>query len=114
MTTHLARRGNIPNAIAWMIGLSVLLSWIPLLGGLIAGFVGGKKAGGLGPAIAAVLLPGFVLWLFMLLFGGLLGWIPLIGQLFAAIAGLGSFVLSFMQVVPLLIGAIVGGVVAER
>ena len=40
MSTQVARRGSIPKAMAWMIGLSVALFWIPLLGSFIAGFVG--------------------------------------------------------------------------
>jgi hypothetical protein len=99
---------------AWMIGLSAALFWMPVVGGLIAGFVGGKKAGGVFPAVGAVLLPGFIFFVVMLLFGGILGGLPLIGQLFQAIAGLGSFVLSFMHVIPLLIGAVIGGWTEER
>ncbi len=114
MTTEVARRGSIPKAMAWMIGLSAALFWMPVVGGLIAGFVGGKKAGGVFPAVGAVFLPGFIFFVFMLLFGGILGGLPLIGQLFQAIAGLGTFVLSFMHVIPLLIGAVIGGWTEER
>ncbi len=108
MTTALVRRGSVPQAMAWMIGLSVVLFWLPILGGLIAGFVGGRKAGGIGPAIAAALLPGFVFAVVNLLLGGLLGGIPILGQLYLLVAGLGGLVLSLMSVVPLVIGAIIG------
>lgn len=112
MSTHLTRRGSIPAAMGWMIGLSAVLFWVPLLGGLIAGFVGGRKAGSAGRALAAALLPGFILFVFTLFFGGLLGGIPILGQLVALIAGIGGLALSSMQVIPLLIGAAIGGATA--
>lgn len=112
MTTHLTRRGNIPAAMGWMIGLSALLFWAPVLGGLIAGFVGGRKAGSVGRAIAAALLPGVLLFLFTFFIGGMLGWIPILGQFIALVAGLGHLALATMHVIPLLIGAVIGGATA--
>ncbi|HEX9729311.1 MAG TPA: hypothetical protein VGA37_12465 [Gemmatimonadales bacterium] len=113
MGTNLARRGSIPSAMAWMIGLSIALFWMPVLGGLIAGFVGGRKAGGVGPAIAAAILPALILFVGSMFFGALLGWIPILGSLVGLIAGLGATVLGFMNGVPLLIGAVVGGATAD-
>ncbi|KPK01734.1 MAG: hypothetical protein AMS20_13040 [Gemmatimonas sp. SG8_28] len=113
MGTALQRRGIGP-AMGWMLGLSIALFWLPGIGGLIAGFVGGRKAGGLWPAVVAVFLPGVVLFLITVFLGALIGWIPLIGQLWAAIAGIGAWALSFMNVIPLLLGAVVGGATAER
>jgi hypothetical protein len=112
MTTAVSRRGSIPAAMGWMIGLSALLFWAPVVGGIIAGFVGGRKAGSVGRAIAAALLPGFLLFVITFFFGGLLGGIPILGQLFGLIAGAGGLLLSTMQVVPLLIGAAIGGATA--
>ncbi len=114
MTTDVTRRGSIPGAMAWMIGLSILLSWIPIFGGLIAGYVGGSKAGSVGRAVAAVFLPGLIMWGAMILLGPILGSIPIIGAIFIKIASLGVFALSTMHMIPLLIGAIVGGKAAER
>ncbi len=114
MSTHVTRRGSIPAAMGWMISLSILLFWMPFLGGLIAGFVGGRRAGGIGPAIAAALLPGVILFLLTFFVGGLLGWIPLIGQLFSLLMGMGALALSFTNVIPLLIGAVIGGATADR
>ncbi len=113
MSTEVTRRGSIPQAMAWMVGLSVALFWIPFVGSLIAGFVGGRKAGGLGPALAAVFLPGVALFLATVLLSSLLGWIPLIGQMVSALAGLGAWVLGFVNVVPLAIGAAIGGATAR-
>ncbi len=113
MATYGARRGNIGSAMGWMIGLSILLFWMPLLGGLIAGFVGGRKAGKVSDAVLAVIFPGVILWVLTFLLGSVLGGIPLIGQLFNIIAGMGSLALSFMNVIPLLIGAILGALTAK-
>jgi hypothetical protein len=114
MATHVTRRGSIPAAMGWMISLSILLFWMPFFGGLIAGFVGGRRAGGIGPAVVAAVLPGVILFLVSFFLGGLLGWIPIIGQLIGLLLGTGAFALSFMNVIPLLIGAVVGGATVDR
>ena len=113
MSTQVARRGSIPQAMAWMIGLSVALFWIPVLGSLVAGFVGGRKAGGIGEGLIAALLPGGILFLTALLLGPLLGWIPVIGQILGALLGMGAWVLGFVNIIPLLLGAAVGGATAK-
>jgi hypothetical protein len=112
MQTAVAKRGIGP-AMAWMVGLSIALSWVPLVGGLIAGFVGGRKAGSLGRALAAVFLPGVILFLVTVFIGTLIGWIPLVGSLWGMLAGVGSWALSFMNVIPLIIGAAIGGATAK-
>ena len=113
MTTGVTRRGSIPAAMAWMIGLSIALSWVPLLGGLVAGYVGGSKAGSMGRAAAAVFLPGIILGLTVFLLGGILSSIPILGAIFVKIAAMGVFARSFMHIMPLLIGALIGGKMAE-
>ena len=113
MSTQVARRGSIPQAMAWMIGLSVALFWIPFLGSLIAGFVGGRKAGGIGEGLIAAVLPGVILLLTSILLGSLLGGIPVIGQLVGWMLGMGAWVLGFVNVIPLLLGAAVGGATAK-
>ena len=92
----------------WMLVISVLLFWLPVAGPLIAGFVGGKKAGGVGAAIAAALLPAIVAAVFLFLSGTLLTGVPLVRVL----AGAGGFVLVAAHVGPLIVGAIVGGALA--
>lgn len=87
-----------------MFVLSILLFWLPILGPLIAGFVGGRKAGSVGNAILAVILPGLVFGVILFFFTGLLLGLPLIGF----IAGAGGIALAFAHVGPLLIGAILG------
>ena len=92
----------------WMFVLSLLLFWLPLLGMFIAGLVGGRKAGGVGTAILAVLLPGLVVAGLMFFLATALTGMPLLG----AIAGFGTGVLIVANVGPLLAGAVVGGLLA--
>lgn len=102
------KQGSIFSAMVWMFVISILLFWLPVLGGLIAGFVGGRKAGGVGNAVLAVFLPGIVFFVAIFLLAASLIGIPLIG----VAAGLGGLWLSVLHVGPLLVGAIVGGATA--
>ncbi len=109
-TTQYSRvkQGSIGAAMVWMFVISLLLFWLPVLGGLIAGFVGGRKAGGVGSAILAVFLPGIIFFVAIFLLAATLIGIPLIG----VAAGLGGLWLGVLHVGPLLVGAIVGGATA--
>ncbi len=108
----MSRRGSFLGAMGWMVGLSAALFWLPGIGPFIAGFVGGRKAGSWGSAVMAAILPGFLFGLFAFVLSGLLGWIPIIGAVWAAIAGLGGALLGTMSILPLLIGAVIGGLTA--
>lgn len=92
----------------WMFIISLLLFWLPVIGPLIAGIVGGKKAGGVGPAILAVFLPVVILGVALTIFGSALTGIPLLG----AVLGLGASIILLTHVGPLLLGAIIGGLIA--
>jgi hypothetical protein len=94
------------NAILWMVALSVLLFWAPILGPLIAGFVGGRKAGTLGNAVLAAILPAVIFGAALFLLASLLTGLPLFGF----IAGAGGVAVALAHIGPLLLGAIVGGV----
>jgi len=104
-TVLVYRRGNVVAGALWMFVISLLLFWLPVAGPLIAGFVGGKKAGGVGPAILAVFLPALVLSALCFMFATVLTGIPLIGL----VAGTSGFFLSAPGVGLLLLGAIFGG-----
>jgi hypothetical protein len=91
------------RAMLWMLTISVLLFWFPG-GPLVAGLVGGKKAGGMGTAILAVLFPGVVLCLLLFFFSSLLTGMPLIG----AFAASGGVFWYFSNIGLLLLGAIIG------
>lgn len=101
-------KGSIGSAIFWMFLISLLLFWLPVIGPLVAGIVGGKKAGGFGSGILVVLLPCIVFGIILFLLASSLTGIPLIG----AIAGAGGFALSLVHIGPLLLGAIIGGILA--
>jgi hypothetical protein len=91
-----------------MFVLEILLFWLPVVGSLIAGFVGGRKAGGVGQAAAAVFLPVVVFSILLSIFATAISSIPLVG----AIAGWGGFAFAASHVGPLLFGAVVGGLTA--
>jgi len=107
---HPTKHGSIVSAIFWMFLLEILLFWIPFVGSLIAGIVGGRKAGSLGNAIIAVFLPVVVFSLLLGLMATALVTIPLVG----AFAGLGGFVFATTHVGPLLLGAIIGGLTVNK
>jgi hypothetical protein len=102
------QQGSITRAMFWMMVISLLLFWLPLLGPAIAGFVGGRKAGGVGPAVTAALLPAILLGATLFVLASALTGFPLLG----VIAGLGGTAIALAHVGPLLLGAIIGGAVA--
>ncbi len=102
-------QGSVVVGAIWMIVISLLLFWLPF-GPLIAGIVGGKRAGGIGSAIGAVFLPALFLGVFFLLAATALTGLPILSLL----AGAGGFFLAAAGVGQLLLGAILGGLWAER
>ena len=100
--------GSFASAVNWMGGLTLLLFWLPVLGPLIAGLVGGVKAGTVGRAVAAVFVPALLTG--VLAAGGvsyLADWWP-----WGLLAGLGAVVICLLNVVPLFAGAVAGAVLA--
>jgi len=98
-------KGSILSGFFWMLFLSILLCWLPLIGQFLAGFVGGKKAGGVFNAVIAFFLPAIVitiLFIFVVPFFPFIG--PLIGSMVVAAAIVGNF--------TLFCGAVVGGALA--
>ena len=93
----------------WMVVLSVLLFWLPTLGPLIAGFVGGRRAGGVGPALGAAVIPAVIVSALIFLVGAVFD-LPVIGGL----VGTGILIVILVQSVPLLVGAIGGGWSSRR
>jgi hypothetical protein len=102
------KRGGVAKAMVWMLVLSVLLFWLPVLGMFIAGLVGGRKAGGVGAALGAALLPALVIAVAMFFMATVLTGMPVLG----AIAGFGAGALVVASVVPLVAGAVLGGILA--
>jgi hypothetical protein len=103
-----SNKGSISAGMLWMTVISLLLFWLPLLGPFIAGFVGGRAAGGVGPAIIATFLPAVVFGVLLFALATILTGIPLLGALAAA----GGVVVAIAHIGPLLVGAILGGVLA--
>lgn len=91
-----------------MLALSLLLVWLPVVGPLIAGGVGGRMAGSPGRGIALALLPAIVVGLVIVLVLGAFD-LPVLG----AVAGVGVGLIVLVQDVPLLVGAAVGGATAS-
>jgi hypothetical protein len=91
----------------WMIVISMLLFFLPAINGLIGGAVGGYKAGSASRGITAAVSPsivvGLLMWGLLALFDA-----PFIGFL----GGLAVSIWALVSSIGLLIGAIIGGVIA--
>lgn len=92
----------------WMGGLALLLFWLPVAGPLVAGLVGGWKAGSVARAVAAVFLPAIML--FVMTFVGVT---YLADAFWGFLAGAGAAAISLFNLGPLLLGALGGGLAAE-
>jgi hypothetical protein len=103
------RRGSIMSAMNWMGGLTLLLFWLPVLGPLIAGVVGGWKAGSAKRAIIAVFLPAVLIGVLVAV---AVGWL-MHGFFWGLLAGFGGVALSLLNIGPLLLGALAGGLAAQ-
>jgi hypothetical protein len=100
---------GVGRGIAWILGLSILIGWIPLIGGFVAGVVGGKKSGGVLNALMAALIPSLLLAnLFVFLATPLRG-IPLLGS----IATASAIALAFVGLAPVVLGALLGGLISD-
>jgi hypothetical protein len=93
----------------WMFILSLLLGWLPFIGPAIAGFVGGLQAGDVGSALIAAIVPSLIVTGIVFLLGTVLA-LPIIG----ALVGAGVFMVLLVGTVPLLLGAWIGGAMAQR
>jgi hypothetical protein len=104
------RRGSLVSAMNWMAGLSLLLFWLPVFGPLIAGVVGGSKAGSVGRAVLATFLPAVMTALMTA--GGVAYLTDWVG--WGILAGLGVTAWLLAGIGPLLVGAIIGGAFSPR
>lgn len=103
-----AHRGSIAAGMSTMMMLGILLSWIPGLGTLIAGIVGGRVAAGLRAALLAAVLPSILLGVLLFFTSALFANLPFIGVL----AAMGGLTLATTQVLMLLVGAAIGGLLS--
>lgn len=91
----------------WMIGISMLLFFLPAVNGIVGGAVGGYKAGSASRGLTAAVLPsiivGLLIWGLLAVFDA-----PVIGFL----GGLAVGVWALFSSLGLLLGALVGGALA--
>lgn len=104
-TNESSREGSVVAGIFIMLLISLLLFWLPVIGPVIAGFAGGRRAGGVGKAVLATILPSITVGIGLFLLTSILAGLPVVG----AVAGMGGAVLSLAHIGPMLVGAIVGG-----
>lgn len=97
-------KGSIPAAILWMIFLSLILFWLPVIGSLIAGIVGGKKAGSATRGFLACLIPALILS-----FGVLFVFTPFMPGFLIGLIGSSMTIGLLLSNIPLICGAIIGG-----
>jgi len=108
MTATTPARGSIGAGVLWMSALALLLFWLPVVGPLIAGYVGGRKSGSVARAFAAAVAPAIVLTLLVSVLSTALTAVPLIGIL----AGFGTLIFLIGNIGPMLLGALLGGFMA--
>ena len=102
------KKGSVGRGLFWMILLSILLFWLPVVGSFFAGLVGGKKSGSLGNALLAAILPVLILGALLTFLATVFTGLPIVG----VVAGLGGSIYALSNVVPLLLGAFIGGLLA--
>lgn len=102
-------RSSIIAGSLWMIGVTLVLFFLPLINGIVGGIIGGYKVGGAKRAMLAAILPAFVvavgLWLIFALADA-----PVWGFL----AGLTAAALVALADVGIFIGAAIGGAMSKR
>jgi hypothetical protein len=108
MAQNSVRRDSIVAGSLWMIGVSLVLFFLPAVNGLIGGAVGGYKVGNFKRALGAAILPAVVvgvgLWILLAVFD-----LPIVGFFSGVAFGL-WVVFSSLGV---LLGAAVGGAIAD-
>jgi hypothetical protein len=116
-------RSSIIGAMAWMFGLSLLLTfvlgWVPIvgpfIGPVVGGYLGGRRAGSIGRALLAALLPAMMLSLCILGLGAIAATLadrPVVGTIAAIIAG-ALWLILIIHNFLLFLSALVGGLVRQ-
>jgi hypothetical protein len=105
------KRSSIVAAMLWMLVISLLLFWLPLIGPFIGGLVGGKKAGSVGRGLAACFLPAFLFALFVFLVLAV-GGLPLSGLILGGVIGGTAALTILVEGFSMVCGAVVGGALA--
>jgi hypothetical protein len=103
------RRSSIVAGTLWMVFLSLLLFFFPLINGFVGGLVGGYKVGTVGRALSAAVLPAALIAVGLWVLFAVLN-LPLIGLLTGAAIG----VVVALSEVGLFLGAALGGMLAAN
>lgn len=93
----------------WMVAISVLLFWLPLVNGFVGGLVGGYKVKGVKRALAAAVLPVIIVTLALWLILAALE-LPVVGL----VAGLAVGGIVLLSDIGLFLGAALGGAVGRQ
>ena len=116
-------RSSIVGAMAWMFGLSFVLTfalgWIPVvgpfIGPVIGGYFGGRRAGTAGRALIAAVLPAALLSLVIFGIGAIAASLadePIVGAI-AAIIATAVWVIVIIHNLLLFLTALIGGLVRQ-
>lgn len=106
--TPKSENSGIVSASVQMTLVSLVLFFLPLLGQIIGGYVGGKNAGSVSRGLVAAILPGIIVAAVIFGASSTLAGLPVIG----ALAGAGAIVLAAVYALPVIGGAVVGGLLA--
>jgi hypothetical protein len=102
-------RGNVFTASLLMVGITLVLFFLPFINGVIGGAVGGYMLGDVKRALIAAILPAVFVSLLLLGIFALFG-SPIIG----IFAGMTGAALVFFADVGIFIGAVIGGWMGAR
>ncbi len=108
MTQPSRRQRSLLVGFLYMLGLSILLFWLPVVGPFVAGFVGGRAVGSPGRGLAAAILPAIIVAIGVVILSTLV-LIPGVGL----VAGGSLVIAAIVHSVPLILGALVGGATAR-
>jgi hypothetical protein len=100
---------NIIGGSLWMVGISLVLFFLPAINGLVGGLVGGYKVGTPRNALIAAILPAVVIGIGLVLFFNVLGF-----PVLAFFAGITIASLVALSEVGLLVGAWIGGFIRAQ
>ncbi|HEX5515478.1 MAG TPA: hypothetical protein VFY81_13860 [Gammaproteobacteria bacterium] len=103
------QRSSVIGSSLWMVGVSLVLFFLPALNGLIGGVVGGYKAGTVGRALSAAVLPAIVV------FFGVWGLMAMFDHaVIGFLSGIAVGIWALISSIGLLIGALIGGAISPK
>lgn len=93
-------RGSVLKAAIYMAAISLLLIWLPIVGPVVAGIVGGRAARTIGKAVVAAIIPSLLLGLGLFAILNAFD-LPVIGTL----SGIAVFLFVLVGDIPMIIAA---------